>query len=128
MLNLLCHIFMFVMRECWLHRKWITYGVLFDKSLSMVPQVTTMCKSTFYHLRKISLICKHLTFEAAQLLVHALVTLKLDCCNLLLYGLPKQVIKQLQCVQNAAADVVTLLPKFFHNTPFFCRSSLAPNN
>ena len=47
-------------------------GVLFDESLSMVPQVTAMCKSVFYRLRKIRLIRKHLTFDAAQLLVRAL--------------------------------------------------------
>ena len=91
-------------------------GVLFDESLSMVPQVTAMCKSAFYHLRKIRLIRKHLTFEG-QVLVQALVTSKLDYCNSLLYGLPKNVIKQLQRVQNAAAPVVTLSPKFCHITP-----------
>ena len=85
-------------------------GVLFDQSLNMVPQVTAMCKSAFYHLRK------QLTF-AAQVLVQALVTSKLDYCNSLLYGLPKNVIKQLQRVQNAAARVVTLSPKFYHITP-----------
>ena len=78
-------------------------GVIFDEYLSMVPQVTAMCKSAFYHLRKISLIRKHLTFDATQLLVHALITSKLDYCNSLLYGLPKHVTKQLQRVQNAAA-------------------------
>ena len=31
-------------------------GVLFDESLNMVPQVTAMCKSAFYRLRKIRLI------------------------------------------------------------------------
>ena len=36
-------------------------GVLFDESLSMISQVTAMCKSEFYHLRKIRLIRKHLT-------------------------------------------------------------------
>ena len=87
-------------------------GVLFDESLSLIPQVTAMCKSAFYHLRKIRLIRKHLTCDAAQLLVQALVTSKLDYCNSLLYGLPKNVIKQLQRVQNAAARVVTLSPKF----------------
>ena len=92
-------------------------GVLFDESLSMVPQVTAMCKSAFYRLRKIRLIRKHLTFDAAQLLVQALVTSKLDYCNSLLYGLAKNVIKQLQCVQNAAARVFTLSPKFYHITP-----------
>ena len=92
-------------------------GVLFDESLNMVPQVTAMCKSAFYRLRKIRLIRKHLTFDAAQLLVQALVTSKLDYCNSLLYGLAKNVIKQLQRVQNAAARVVTLSPKFCHITP-----------
>ena len=94
----------------------LNIGVLLDESLSMVPQVTAMCKSAFYHLRKIRLIRKHLTF-AAQVLVQALVTSKLDYCNSLLYGLPKNVIKQLQRVQNAAARVVTLSPKFCHITP-----------
>ena len=92
-------------------------GVLFDESLSMVPQVTAMCKSAFYRLRKIRLIRKHLTFDAAQLLVQALVTSKLDYCNSLLYGLPKNVIKQLRRVQNAAARVVTLSPKFCRIKP-----------
>ena len=78
-------------------------GVLVDESLSMVPQVTAMCKTAFYHLRKIRLIRKHLTFDATQLLVQALVSLKLDYCNWLLYGLPKNVIKQLQRVHNVAA-------------------------
>ena len=44
-------------------------GALVDESLRMVPQVTAKCKLAFYHLRKIRLICKHLTFDAAQLLV-----------------------------------------------------------
>ena len=76
-----------------------------------------MCKSAFYHLRKIRPICKHLTFDAAQLLVQAFVISKLDYCNSLLHCLPKHVIKQLQRVQNAAAPVVTLSPKFCHITP-----------
>ena len=92
-------------------------GVHFDESLSMVSQVTAICKSAFYHLRNISLIRKYLTFDAAQPLVHALVTSKLDHCNSLLHGLPKHVIKQLQCVQNAAARVGTVSPKFCHITP-----------
>ena len=92
-------------------------GVIFDEHLSMVPQVTVMCKSAFCHLRKISLIRKHLTFDAAQLLVHALITSKLDYCNSLLYDLPKHMTKQLQRVQNAAALIVSLSPKFCHITP-----------
>ena len=51
-------------------------GVLFDESLSIDPQVTAICKSAYYHLCKISLILKYLTFDAPQLLVHAPVTTK----------------------------------------------------
>ena len=75
--------------------------------------------SAFYHLRKISLIRKHLTFDAAQLLVHALITSKLDYCNSLLYGLPKHVTKQLQRVQNADARIFSLSSQFCHITPVF---------
>ena len=101
-------------------------GVLFDESLSMVPQVTAICKSAFYHLRKISLIRTYLTFEAAHLLVHGLVTSKLDYCNSLLSGLPKNVIKQLQRVQKATARVVTVSPKFCHITPFLANLHWLP--
>ena len=105
MLDLLCYILMSVMR------------VIFNEYLSMFPQVTVMCKSAFYHLRNISVICKYLTFDAVQLLVHALITSKRDYCNSLLYGLPKHMTKQLHCVQNAAARIVSLSPKFCHITP-----------
>ena len=77
-------------------------GIIFDEYLSMVPQVTAMCKSAFYHFR---LIRKPLTFDAAQLLVHALITSKLDYCNSLLYGLPKH------ACSGAAARIISLSPK-----------------
>ena len=64
-------------------------GVIFDEYLSMVPKVTAMCNSALYHLRKISVIRKYLSFDAAQILVDALITSKLDYCNSLLYGLSK---------------------------------------
>ena len=101
----------------------------------MVPQVTTICKSAFYRLRKIRLIRKHLTFDSAQLL-QVLVTSKLDYCNSFLNGLAKNVIKQLQpgCnklayyalfqrMHNAAACVVTLSLKICHITPVILQIS-----
>ena len=74
-----------------------------------------MCKSEFYHLRKIRLIRKHLTLFKLNFLFKLLLH-KLDYCNSLLYGLSKNVIEQLSRVQNAAARVVTLSPKFCHIT------------
>ena len=106
----------------------------------MVSQVTTICKSAFYRLRKIRLIRKHLTFDSAQLLVQVLVTSKLDYCNSLLNGLAKNVIKQLQPgrnklayyaplqrMQNTAACVLLLFrPRsvILHLLP--CKPPLAP--
>ena len=96
----------------------------------MVPQVTTICKSAFYRLRKIRLIRKHLTFDSAQLLVQVLVASKLDYCNSLLNGLAKNVINNklayyalFQRVHNAAACVVTLSPKICHITPIILQIS-----
>ena len=49
--------------------------------------------------------------------MHAFITSRLDFCISLLYGLPKQTIKQLQHVQNAAARMVALTPKHEHISP-----------
>ena len=43
----------------------------------------------------------------------------LDYCNSLLYGLPNNVLKKYQMVQNAAAKVICKARKYEHVTPFF---------
>ena len=50
-------------------------------------------------------------------IVHALVISRLDYCNIVLYGLPKKSIKELQSVQNAAARLITRCPKNANITP-----------
>ena len=52
-----------------------------------------------------------------EILVHAFVTSKLDHCNSLLHNVPKNVIKKLQSVQNAAARLITRFRKWDHITP-----------
>ena len=92
-------------------------GVVFDESLSMAPQVAQLCKSSFYHLRKIARIRSYLTPETAKLLLHAFVTSKLDYCNSLLYGVPKYQILRLQRIQNVAARLVTATSRYDHISP-----------
>ena len=85
--------------------------------MTMLPQVDSVCKSAFYHLRNISHIRKFLSLKTTEILVHTLVSFKLDHCNSLWYNLPKYVVKKLQYVQNAAARLITCSCKHDHITP-----------
>ena len=71
--------------------------------------------SAFYQLRNIARIRKYLSHKTTEFLVHVFVSLKLDFCNSLLYGIPKY-LQKLQSVQNAAVRLVTS-SKFDHITP-----------
>ena len=55
--------------------------------------------------------------KTSEILVHALVSPKLDCCNSLLYNVPKYVLKKLQSAQNAASRLITCFRKYDHVTP-----------
>ena len=92
-------------------------GVIFDNTMSMSPHINSICKNAFYHLRNIARIRKFLSVKTTETLIHAFVTTKIDHCNSLLYGLPKNLVKKLQSVQNAAARLVTLSRKYDHITP-----------
>ena len=74
------------------------------------PMSTMFKKSAFYHLRTISRTRKYLSTQTTEILIHAFVTSKLNHCNSLLYNVPKNVIKKLQSLQNAAARLITSLP------------------
>ena len=78
----------------------------------MVDQVTSVCKSTNFHLRNIGRIRKYLTKECAETVVHALVTSRLDNNNGLLAGLPDTQISRLQKLQRTAARVVMCTRKY----------------
>ena len=55
--------------------------------------------------------------SAAEQIIHAFVTSRLDNGNALFYGLPQNQISRLQHIQNTAARVVTLSRKSCHITP-----------
>ena len=62
-------------------------GVFVNASLSMESHINTICKKAFYEVRNIGR--PLLNDKAAATLVHAFVTSKIDYCNSLLYGVPK---------------------------------------
>ena len=94
-----------------------TTGVIFNNSLSMLPRVTAVCKSSFFHLRNIFKIRKFLSYDTCKTLIYAFVTARIDYCNSLLYGQPKCILKRLQSVLNSAARLIHLTSRYEHVTP-----------
>ena len=92
-------------------------GVLFDSALTMESQVASVAKTCYYQIRNIGQIRSCITSDACKILVHALVTSRLDYCNALLHGLPQTMLKRLQRVQNCAARLICRRKKHDHVTP-----------
>jgi hypothetical protein len=92
-------------------------GVIMDKYMNMKEHVMSTCKAAHFHLFKISRIRQYLTREACEKLIHAFVSSKLDYGNALLYGIPENLRRKLQRVQNTAARLVCRLPRSCHITP-----------
>ena len=86
-------------------------GVQMDTQLNMTQHVNDVKKRCFYYIRWIWSIRHLLTTQATKYVVHALVISRLDYCNIVLYGLPKSVIRDLQLVLNAAARLVLRCPR-----------------
>jgi len=76
-------------------------GVIFDQDMSFNAHIKQICKTAFFHLRNISKVRNILSQSDAEKLVHAFITSRLDYCNSLLSGCPKNSLKSLQLIQNA---------------------------
>ena len=101
-------------------------GFIFDKFMDGKLQVSNTCKSAWYHLRNIGKVRHYLDEKATEQLVHSFVSSKLDINNALLYGLPDNLLKKLQTVQNAAARIVLRAPKMCHITPLLVQLHWLP--
>ena len=79
-------------------------GVIMDSDLNFSSHIKTVTKSANYHLKDISRIRGLVSRQDLEKLVHAFIFSRLDYCNGVLTGLPKNSIRQLQLIQNAAAS------------------------
>ena len=70
--------------------------VVFDQEITLVEQVTTICKTCFLHLTNIAKIRDSLSQKDTEILVHASIFSKLYSCNSLLYGLLQSRINRLK--------------------------------
>lgn len=92
-------------------------GVLFDQTLTLDDQISSISKQCFYQLRNIGRIRKLISENACKTLVCSLVTSRLDYGNALLYGLGSSFLSKLQRIQNTAARILTRTKKHDHITP-----------
>ena len=92
-------------------------GTWFDSNLNLQGQIHNTCKSGFFHLYNIRRIRKYLSQESARTLVHAFIIGRIDYCNSLLFGLPSVHLLKLQRLQNAAARLISNVPRYSHITP-----------
>jgi len=82
-------------------------GVIIDSQLCMDAHVSALCRGGYYQLRQLRPIIRSLSTEAADTLVHAFVSSRLDYCNALLFGVANGLYLRLQSIQNAAARLVS---------------------
>ena len=95
-------------------------------STSFHAHMSSICRSSFYHLRNLFRIRKYLTKESAAVVVHAFVTSKLDYCNALLHVLSTYQLQRLRYVQNTAVRVVLQMSRFQQITPVLCELHWLP--
>ena len=81
-----------------------------------------LSRSCFYQLRQLKVICSSLFMSAANSLVHAFVASRLDYCNSLYSGLPKNLLHALQSILNAAARLVARAPRYSTISDFMLKT------
>ncbi len=90
-------------------------GVTLDSYLCFNEHISNTVSSVNFALRNIRLVRKCISTEAAETLIHSLITNKLDQCNILLMGISDYNVSKLQKLQNNALRTVLNLPSRSHN-------------
>ena len=90
-------------------------GITLDQNLSFQQHVSLTCQICCFELRRINSLRHYLSQDALKTLISALV--RINYCNSLLAGCPKQLIHKLQKVQNNAARLICRTPKSDHISP-----------
>src|SRR6218665_1728857 len=89
-------------------------GVLLDSKLTFSHHIDQVCRSCCYQLRRLRVIARSLTVNAAVSLVHAFVFSCLDHCSSIFTGLPGVRMEKLRWVHRAAARLIGGFKKFDH--------------
>lgn len=101
-------------------------GVTLDTKLSFSQHISTVCRTSYFHIRSMRHVRARLPPETLRTVACSIVSAKLDYCNSLLYGTTKANIAKLQLVQNSLARLITGTRKFDHITPVLARLHWLP--
>lgn len=92
-------------------------GAQVDPEMNMDRQVNNIIRTSYFHLRRIAKIRRHLDQSSCAKAVIAFVTSRVDYHNGLLAGISCKNLDRLQRVQNNAARLVSQSPRHCHITP-----------
>ena len=81
-------------------------GVVTDSYLSLVVHIQRTCRAALFQFSRISKIRRFLDFSSAKCIMNALALSRIDYCNSLYVGLPDELLKRLQRVQNSATRMI----------------------
>ena len=101
-------------------------GVYFDSNLSMQAHINYMCQILYCELRRLAHLSPFLSENALKLLMSSFVLSRFDYCNALLAGIPDEMLKKLQRIQNHAARLILKKSKFDHVTPMLIKLHWLP--
>ena len=88
-----------------------------DSDFKLDRQISAVVKSSFFYIRQLAKVKPLLAQQHFETVIHAFITLRLDYCNALYFGVNQSSIARLQLVQNAAARLLTGVRKREHITP-----------
>ena len=84
-------------------------GVIIDKECTMEKHAAKVCSNANYYLQCIRKIRDCVDRDTCKILVHSLVTSRLDYGNPLLHNAPQKVINRLERVQRSSARLICLM-------------------
>ena len=93
-------------------------GVTLDSSLTFKEHISSLTRSSYFHLRRLRVVRRSVSSSVFTTLVHAFICSRIDYCNSLLIGLPKVRLSPLQSVLNAAARLIARRPRYSHISTF----------
>ena len=99
-------------------------GVIFDQFLNVDDHITSICRSTHFHIRNIGKIRNLQSYDACSTIIKSFISCRFDYCNSIMYNVPRSNTDRLQRLQNQCARILTKLSRREHITPVLSKIHL----